>query len=688
MAKTYGNESISALKGADRVRKKPEVMLTTRTIEGARHTVIEMLGNGIDEAEAGYGSEFELDYFKDHSVRFRDYGRGVPLGWNEKEGRYNWDLIYNEMYAGGKYEDIDESVFSKIDINNLDALKSFAYLFPIGTNGLGGFATQASSKFFEVKSYHNEVHGDSSTPMVCSRMKFEEGIPIMEELEVTPTTEKMGTEIHWKPDCDEVFIDAKSDDLDFDWILRYCKEIAYIKGYTFRLYNEETGERHEIIGRGITELLRDDCGKKLVDDNILYKENWKKGVVNTANGSTAVRYLAKTEIALAFTEDKVKTVCYHNSTRMLRGVTYTAVDIALDKFFSERASEYKVRLQSSDYNSCVSAVVSTYSTTSSFENQTKQGVTNGFLLELVSDTVYNMLNVEYGKGNKVLKKIITDVVERANTRIRIKQYEKQQREASRLSRTRKKAEKLVDCKWTEPERIELHITEGDSASGALEKARDARYQAILPIIGKFINCLKQGMDKILACKVIQNIFSTLGCGMDLPGSDLFDITRLKYANIYIDTDADADGAQIQMICFAMFYTLAPELLRQGRVHITLTPLFENVLLSGQSIFAYNEKEQKEILEKYKGSIRTIHRSKGLGENDPDMLWDTTLNPETRRVITLKIDSRDRDCEKLIDCMFGKDRNGDRKTALLSMLGSEMADMFSTVEVKDEIDVEE
>lgn len=688
MSNTYGNESISALKGADRVRKKPEVMLTTRTIDGARHTLVEMIGNGIDEAEAGYGTEFEIDYYKDHSLRIRDFGRGVPLGWNEKEGRYNWDLIYNEMYAGGKYDEVDEEVFQKIDINNLEALKQFAYLFPIGTNGLGGFATQASSKFFEVKSYHNEVHGDTSTPMVCSRMRFEMGIPVLNELEVTPTTEKTGTEIHWKPDCDEVFIDAKSEDLDFKWIYRYCKEIAYIKGYTFRLYDELTNKHYTIDGKGIVELLREDCSKKLIDDNILYKDAWKKGKATSANGTTSVRYLAKASIALAFTEEKVKTVCYHNSTRMLRGVTYQAVDWALSDFFSERASEYHVKLRSEDYNACVSAVVCTYSTTSSFENQTKQAVTNGFLYELVYETVYNMLNVEYGKGNKVIKKLITDVVERANTRIRIKQYEKQQREASRVSRSRKKAEKLVDCEWESPEKIELHITEGDSASGALEKARDARFQAILPIIGKFINCSKQSMDKILSCKVIQNIFSTLGCGMDLPGSDLFDISKLKYGNIYIDTDADADGGQIQMICFIMFYVLAPELLRQGRVHITLTPLFENVLTSGKSVFAYNMQEQKEITQKYGGMIRTIHRSKGLGENNPDMMWNTTLNPETRRVITLKIDSRDRDSEKLIDCMFGKDRNGERKNILLSMLGAGATSLFETVEVGDEIEITE
>lgn len=688
MASNYGNDSISALKGADRVRKKPEVMLTTRTIEGAQHTIIEMIGNGIDEGEAGYGTEFELDYYKDHSVRFRDYGRGVPLGWNEKEGRYNWDLIYNEMYAGGKYDEVDEEVFAQIDINNLGALKQFAYLFPIGTNGLGGFATQASSKFFEVKSYHNEVHGDTSTPMVCSRMRFEDGIPVMEELEITPTTEKRGTEIHWKPDCDEVFIDARTDDLDFKWMVRHCKEIAYLKGYTFRLYNEETNERVEIVGKDFVELLREDCGKKLLDENILVKENWKKGITISASGTTSVRYLAKAHIALAFTEERVPTVCFHNSTRMKRGVTYDAVERALSQFFNEKAAEYHVRLRPEDFNSCVSAIVTTYSTTSSFENQTKQAVTNGFLSELVFDTVYNMLNIEYSKNNKTLKKLIADVVERANTRIRIKQYEKQQREASKLSRSRKKAEKLVDCKWTNPEQIELHITEGDSASGALEKARDANFQAILPIIGKFINCLKQSMDKILSCVVIQNIFSTLGCGMDLPGSDLFDISKLKYANIYIDTDADADGAQIQMICFAMFYVLAPELLRQGRVHITLTPLFENVLTNGQSVFAYNEKEQKEILEKHRGMIRDIHRSKGLGENNPDMLWETTLNPEKRRVITLKIDSRDRDCEKLIDCMFGKDRNGERKSSLLSILGGEISDLFETVEVEDEIEVAE
>lgn len=691
MTKKYGNESIKALKGGDRIRKRPEVMLSSRDIEAMKHTLTEMLDNGLDEADAGYGDNFIITYCKDYSIKVRDFGRGVPLGWNEGEQRYNWDLIYNELYAGGKYDEIDDDIFDKIDTSDKKSLENLSYLFPIGLNGLGAYATQASSVFFEVCSYHNEVHGDASTPMVRSRMRFEEGNPVLDELEVTPTDEPRGTLVHWKPDI-TIFRDSNTEDIGIDWIVRYCEETAHIRGYDFKIIDENTGKEYNIHGEGIVALLKKDAGDKLRDDKILHKEDWRKGRENRLVGTVTQvsKYLMKLEVAIAFTTDKVGIHCFHNSRPLKRGSSYQGIDSAFQQFFSEIARENNVKIRSDDYEELITASVSTFSTVTSYEGQTKYGITSSHIFSFVEDTVLNMLRVEYGKGNHTLKKIINEIIQNAATRVKIKQYEKQQREANKITRNRKKNIKLTECEWTDPEKIEIHIVEGDSAGGAEEKARDSRFQAILPLVGKFINCLKRSVDDILSNPVIQDISQALGCGMDLPGSSMFDIRKLKYGNIYIDTDADDDGSQIQMLCFAYFYVLAPELLRQGRVHITLTPLFKIDLMNGQTVFAYNNEEQRELVEKHRGMIRNIQRIKGLGETNPDVLWDTALNPETRRVITLKIDSRDKDCERLIDTVFGKDRTHSRKKLLLDLLKGEEVDTDTTEQedgILGEIEIE-
>lgn len=691
MANNYGNESIKALKGGDRIRKRPEVMLSSRDIEAMRHTLTEMLDNGLDEADAGYGGDFEITYCKDYSIKVRDFGRGVPLGWNEGEQRYNWDLIYNELYAGGKYDEMSDEVFDSIDIKDTSSLKNLSYLFPIGLNGLGAYATQASSVFFEVCSYHNELHGDTSTPMVRSRMRFEEGNPVLDELEVIPTDEKRGTLVHWKPDR-VVFRDATTDDIGIDWIVRYCTETAHIRGYNFHIVDENTGKVYDIHGDSIISLLKKDCEGKLRNEHILYKEDWKKGRENklVGNVTQSTKYLMKLQVALAFTSEKVPISCFHNTRPLKRGSSFVGIECALQDFFGEIAKENGVKIKQEDYSDMITASVSTFSTIASYEGQTKYGITSSQIYEFVYSTVLNMLRVEYGKGNSTLKKMLNEIIQNAVTRVKIKQYEKQQREANKITRSRKKNEKLIECEWTDPEKIEVHFVEGDSASGAEEKARDGRFQAILPLVGKFINCLKKSIDDILSNKVVQDITQTLGTGMDLPGSSMFDIRKLKYGNIYIDTDADDDGSQIQMLCFAYFYVLAPELLRQGRVHITLTPLFKIDLMNGQSVFAYNNEEQKELVQKHQGMIRNIQRIKGLGETNPDVLWNTALNPETRRVITLNIDSRDKDCERLIDTVFGKDRTHSRKKLLLDLLKDDIADSIEEQEedgVLEEIIIE-
>ena len=681
MGNNYGNESIKMLKGSDRIRKRPEVMLTTRKIDGMRHTVTEIAGNSLDEMASGFGDKLVIKYHKDYSITIRDYGRGVPLGWNEKEQQWNWHLVYNEMYAGAKYDDtveIDEELFNSIDLAKLeDLLKKFTYLFPIGTNGLGAYSTQATSEFLEVKSYHNKIHGDYSTPMVRSRMLFETGNPALDELEVTPTEEKSGTEVHWKPDL-EVFTDATTNDLGFDWLYELCEDIANLKGYVIELYNESEDKLYTINGKGIEELLRAKAGKNLDSDKLLTKREAVKG--SEMRGKNTVRYIAVADIVMGITSKKVSPICFHNTTRMLRGVTYSAISEAVDSFFYNRAKESDVKLQQSDYSGLLTFIVSTYSSMSSYENQTKQGVTNSFLYNIVSKGVSSILDIEWGKGNTDLKRIVNSAIEEAATRAKIKAYEKQQRDIKKASSQKRNLEKLAECESTDKSLIELWIPEGDSAARSIKDARDNYFQAVLPIRGKIINVLKAPIEKVLDCDVVKDIFATLGCYMDLPGTDLFDIRDVKYSKIIFATDADEDGFQIRVLLFILFYKLAPQLLKAGMVYIAETPLFEIVVAGNKSLYAYDKEEKEEIMQKYGSSVVAVHRSKGLGENMADMLRATTLAPETRRLVQLNIDVNDMESANIINSIFGKDRNKQRKDFILQTLGMGLDDMF---EIADE-----
>lgn len=691
MSENYGNASIKALKGADRIRKRPEVMLTKRDIDGARHTVIEMIGNALDEMGAGYGTELLITYFKEHSVAVRDFGRGVPLGWNKEEERWNWDLIYNEMYAGGKYEEdsISEEVFNQIDVNNPATLDSFTYLFPIGTNGLGGFATQASSEFFEVRSYHNKTHGDANTPMVESRMYFEKGVPMLDELEVTETTEPRGTYIHWKPDCKEVFTDAQTDDLDIKWLSDVCTDIAHLKKYKIVVKDEATGTTKEIMGKGLEELIKVKAGKNLASENVITKKQFKKGIFNKSaydEDTTVVRYLSKIELVLAFTKAYTKSVCFHNSTRMIRGRTYDGVRDAVAQFFSERAREANVRLQASDYEGLLCFIVSTYSTFTSYENQTKQGVSNAFLYELVYFLVYDTLKMEWGKENKDLKEAVSHAIEEAATREKVKAYEKQQREAKKVTRMRK-VEGLKECSFKGDYPAEIWFSEGDSAGNALVSARDSKFQAVFALMGKILNCEKASITKILEGEnIIKKIFGSIGCCMDIPGTNLFNIKDLKYDKIIIATDADFDGYQIRVLIFLVFYRLAKEILRQGRLYIAESPLYDITLVNGKHIFTYTKEEKDEVVEKYGAAVKRISRSKGLGQNDADMLWETTMCPETRKLTQIKINPDDSNSQEIIECLFGRDRLKIRKDLILDNMGVSIGSIMEVAELDEEMEI--
>ncbi len=651
----YNDESIKQLKGADRVRMRPGVMFGSDNIKGAFHTVKEIVGNSLDEARAGFGNTIKITYHSDKSITVEDNGRGVPMGYNRVEQRFNWDLIYNELYAGGKYETGESE-------ENGD--KPGNYKFSIGLNGLGAAAVQYTSEFFSVVSVRESKK---------FTMTFAKGKPVGSLVEEVCKSGVTGTKVRWKID-NEVFPDTK---FPFKLFKDYCEGQAHINAVTFVLLDESTGETVEYKGVGILEYLKEQLGDNIIDT--LSKSSKSKGSEMGKN------YTAECEIVLAITEEcKSKQLFFHNTSAMSSGMHHSAFENAVDSFFKSVGKTHGVTIMAYDYRDYLSAIVSTYSSVTSFANQTKDAVSNNFVYSLVYETVKDVLEEGVIKGKKSITTLVNNVVGAALARKKAKEIEAQERLIRKTTNKRAKAEKYVDCKEANPKRRELFIVEGDSAKGACKNARDGRFQALLPTKGKPLNCLKASLEDILNNKEIQDIIATVGTGVDVDNSDLFDISRLQFDKIIIATDGDVDGFQIRVLLYTVFYRLMPQLLREGYVYIAETPLFELETSKG-SMFAYSVEEKDQMVRDcaYKGiAVRQINRSKGLGENTPDMLWNTTMNPATRRLVQLDIDIRDQVVRDITDMLFGVDSGNGRKEFIFDVLESGLKELVEAVESLD------
>ena len=685
MAETYGDSSIDMLVGAARVRLRPANTLGSDGLDGARHGFTEIYGNALDERGAGFGDKLDIIYYEDGSMSVRDYGRGVPLGWNEKWKKHNWHVIYNEMYGGGKYGDSQEELRQITDWSKFDP-KAYNYLFSVGLNGLGAASTQYTSAYFDVVSIrHNEETGKNEK----TEMHFVHGLPVIDgkpvdvfksdydfttyHQEVVETDEPTGTFVHWLPD-DEVFSDVN---IGGDWLYSVCKNITGVASIDLHFENRQTGFIKDIPAGTLDSLLEERCGSKLLDDNIIHISDLKHG--HTRVNKKPFIWVCQADIALAFTKHNVNDICFHNSVHMGGGVQYSAVVDAINKFMTEQGKARGIKFDVHDYDGCFSAVVSTYSNYASFRGQTKDAVDNDFIYDTVYDMIYSKLNLELGKRNKVILEIINTAVREAEARIAAKEAAKLVRENAKVTRL-KEPDKFVSCTAYENkkyEEAELWITEGDSAKGAVKNARNKATQAIYPIRGKGLNVLKVGLERILANNEIKEIFALLGTGFDLnlPDVQLFDISKLKFGKIIFATDADEDGYQIRVLLYLIFYKLAPELLRQGKVFIAESPRFKIDLTDGRIIYARNNEERDKILSENVGRIANVQRFKGLGEVSRDVLRETTVHPDTRNLIPLTIDLQNDMERDFIDALFGMDKYHQRKEILTSALGADVADMF-------------
>ncbi len=613
--KEYGNESISSLKGADRVRKRPGVIFGSDGLEGCEHAVFEILSNSIDEAREGYGKEIILTSYRDGSIEVEDFGRGCPVDYNSAEQRYNWELVFCELYAGGKYDNEDGD----------------NYEYSLGLNGLGSCATQYSSEYMDVTVWRDGKKYD---------LHFEKGENIGGLKWEEYTKKRTGSRIHWKPDL-EVFTDIAIPDSYFEDVMK--KQAVVNSGVSFKLrIEEEKGfrETEYLYENGIRDYVAELAG----EDSLTLPE-YIEGERRGRDREDMPDYKVKLSAAFCFSNKFNCIEYYHNSSwleyggapeKATRSAFVSAIDALLRKQGKYQKNESKVTFN--DIQDCLILVTNCFSTRTSYENQTKKAITNRFIQEAMTDFFKTKLEVYFIENPKDAERIMEQVL--VNKRSRETAERTRQNMKKKLTGSvdlTSRIEKFVDCRTKDVSKREIYIVEGDSALGACKQSRDAEFQGIMPVRGKILNCLKADYARIFKSEIITDLLKVLGCGVEVNDKhnkdiNTFDLENLRWNKIIICTDADVDGYQIRTLILTMIYRLVPTLLRQGYVYIAESPLYE-INHKGKTWFAYTEKDKAEILaELGEGAKPTIQRSKGLGENDPEMMWLTTMNPETRRLI--------------------------------------------------------
>ncbi|MGL4344286.1 MAG: DNA gyrase/topoisomerase IV subunit B [Cellulosilyticaceae bacterium] len=633
--KNYGNQSISSLKGADRVRLRPGVIFGSDGIEGCQHSVFEILSNSIDEAKEGHGTIIEVTLHKDHSITVKDYGRGMPLDYNTKEGRFNWDLIFCELYAGGKY----------------NTNEGENYEFSLGLNGLGACATQYSSEFMDVQVY---------TEGYCFELHFEKGENIGGLRKYPAKYKSTGTMIHWKPDKD-VFTDVAISNNYFHSVLK--RQAVVNKGISFVFTDEIAQEvTTYVYPEGIMGYAKELAKEKNFTEVVLVSQETKG-----QDSPDRPEYKLKFEVAFTFCNESNLLEYYHNSSYLEYGgspekAIKNAFVYAIDQYLKGQNlyNKDEKKITFVDIQDSLILITNSFSTITSYENQTKKAITNKFVQEAMQDFLKDYLYIYFienkDEADRIAKQVIINKRSREKaerTRINVK------KQLGGTIDIANRIKKFVDCRSKDTKIREIYIVEGDSALGACKLGRNAEFQGIMPVRGKILNCLKSDYDKIFKSDIIVDLLKVLGCGIEIHSKhnkDLhtFEMSNLRWDKVIICTDADVDGYQIRTLILTMLYTLVPTLIKEGKVFIAETPLYE-INTKNHTYFAYSEAEKVQILDKIKTKY-TIQRSKGLGENDPEMMWQTTMCPESRRLIQVLPEEAAR-TKEVFDLLLGDNLAG-------------------------------
>ena len=647
----YDNESITSLKGADRVRKRPAVIFGSDGMEGCAHSIFEILSNSIDEAREGYGDKIIVTRFKDGSVQVEDFGRGMPVDYNQGEDRYNWELLFCEMYAGGKYTAGDDN-----------------YEFSLGLNGLGLCATQYASDWMTADIYRDGQH---------YHLDFKKGENVGGLHKEPYKGRRTGSIIRWKPD-DEVFTDINVP-------AEYFRDVM---------------KRQAVVNTGITLILRDETGAEPAEETFYYENGIQDYVQEIAglDGLTPVvfcessatgrdradqpEYKVKMSAAFCFSNKVQLLEYYHNSSWLEHG---GSPDKAVRSAFVSQINAYlkaknlykkgESQITFADVQDCLIFVSSSFSTRTSYENQTKKAINNKFVAQAMTDFLKHQLEVYFLEKPEEAQKLCQQVLINKQSREHAEKTRQSIKKtmSSQLDIANRVA-KFVDCRSRDASVRELYIVEGDSAMGAVKTSRDSEFQAIMPVRGKILNCLKADYDRIFKSEIITDLIRVMGCGVELGGKskkDLatFDLASMRFNKVVICTDADVDGYQIRTLILTMLYRLVPTLIEKGYVYIAESPLYE-INTKNKTYFAYTEQEKAGILARIEGEKYTIQRSKGLGENDPEMMWLTTMNPASRRLIqVLPADAEE--TSRVFDLLLGDNLAGRKEH--IALHGAEYLD---------------
>ncbi len=648
----YGNESISSLKGADRVRRRPAVIFGSDGIEGCEHSIFEILSNAIDEAREGYGRQITVTRYRDHSVEVEDLGRGCPVDYNPIEKCYNWELAFCELYAGGKYNNsADES-----------------YEYSLGLNGLGLCATQYASEYMDAKikrdGFRYSLHFEHGENVGGLKKEKYEG-------------KDTGSRFHWKPDL-EVFTDI---DVPVEYYLDMLKRQAIVNaGITFLLRNETDGGFETstfLYENGIADYAKEIAG----DDALTPVQFWQSEHM-VRDRVDKPEYKVKINVAVAFSNRNRLVEYYHNSSWLEHGgspdkAARNAFVYQIDSYLKQnnKYNKNESRINFADVEDCLILVISSFSNRTSYENQTKKAITNKGIQEAMTEMLRHQLEVYFIENPADAEKIAAQVL--INKRSR-EDAEKTRRNLKKKLTTSldltNRVAKFVDCRSKDVSEREIFIVEGDSALGACKQARDPNFQAIMPIRGKILNCLKADYDKIFKSDVITDLLKVLGCGVQVKSKasrelSSFNIKLLRWNKIILCTDADVDGYQIRTLLLTMLYRLTPALIQEGKVFIAESPLYE-IQTKNETYFAFTEREKEEFTQKLKGQKMMVQRSKGLGENEPDMMNLTTMNPATRRLIRVLPDDAEQTA-RMFDLLLGDNLEG--RKVFIAQNGSRYVD---------------
>lgn len=637
---TYGNESIKSLRGADRVRKRPAVIFGSDGLEGCEHSIFEIMSNSIDEAREGRGNRIVVTRYLDGSYEVQDFGSGIPVDYNKNEQRENWELLFCEMYAGSKYD---------------NAGGAGSYEFSLGLNGLGLCATQYASEYMDA-----EIHRDG----YCYTLHFEKGENIGGLHKEPYHKRDTGSRIRWKPDI-QVFTDIN---IPRDWFVSTMKRQAIVNdGVHFVLKEETAGGKFNTTEFCYQNGIQDYVAELAGDTAFTTPQYWECERVGRDRADLN-DYKLKIKAAVCFSLKTQLKEYYHNSSflehggspeKAFRSAFVSQINAYLKGNNKYAKSDNQINIQ--DVEDCVIFVVSSFSTNTSYENQTKKAITNKFIQEAMTDFFRKSLEVYFIENKMEAEKIANQVLVNMRARVKAENTRKTLKTTlqSKMDMTNR-IQKFVDCRSKDVSEREVFIVEGDSALGACKQARDARFQAVIPVRGKILNCLKSEYDKIFKNDIITDLIKVLGCGVEVrskAAKDLsaFDMDNLRWNKVLICTDADVDGFQIRTLILTMIYRLMPKLIQAGKVYIAESPLYE-VTCKGQTYFAYNEVEMDQIKTEIGDAPYTVQRSKGLGENEAEMMALTTMNPATRRIIQVTPSDAE-ETSKFFDLLLGDNLEG-------------------------------